>query len=58
MQQQLSGFKPYLKDSCHTHDGDTLYAEKAGIKDSTFINVSGGLHDASDYLQYAISLKR
>lgn len=53
MRQQRSGFNPYLKDSCHTHDGYVLYGEKAGIKDSTFINVSGGWHDASDYLQYS-----
>ncbi|MEO8569628.1 MAG: glycoside hydrolase family 9 protein [Ginsengibacter sp.] len=53
MRQQRSGFNPFLKDSCHTHDGYTLYGEAAGIKDSTFFGVSGGWHDASDYLQYA-----
>ncbi len=53
MRQQRSGFNPYLKDSCHTHDGYVLYGEKAGIKDSTKIDVSGGWHDASDYLQYS-----
>ena len=50
MRQQRSGFNPYLKDSCHTHDGYTLYGP---MPDSTHINVSGGWHDASDYLQYA-----
>ena len=53
MRQQRSGFNPYLKDSCHTHDGFVLYGKKAGIKDSTYYNASGGWHDASDYLQYA-----
>lgn len=53
MRQQRSGFNPFLKDSCHTHDGYTLYGEKAGIKDSTHIDVTGGWHDASDYLQYS-----
>ncbi len=53
MRQQRSGFNPFLKDSCHTHDGYILYGEKAGIKDSTHIDVVGGWHDASDYLQYA-----
>jgi len=53
MRQQRSGFNPFLKDSCHTHDGYALYGEKAGIKDSTHINVVGGWHDASDYLQYS-----
>ncbi|MFI5131410.1 MAG: glycoside hydrolase family 9 protein [Chitinophagales bacterium] len=52
MRQQRSGFNPFLKDSCHTHDGYTLYGETAGIPDSTYINVTGGWHDASDYLQY------
>ena len=53
MRQQRSGFNPFLKDSCHTHDGYVLYGAKAGIPDSTYIDVSGGWHDASDYLQYS-----
>lgn len=53
MRQQRTGFNPFLKDSCHTHDGYVLYGEKAGIKDSTPIDVVGGWHDASDYLQYS-----
>jgi peptidoglycan/xylan/chitin deacetylase (PgdA/CDA1 family) len=53
MRQQRSGFNPFLKDSCHTHDGYVLYGQNAGIPDSSYIDVSGGWHDASDYLQYA-----
>lgn len=53
MRQQRTGFNPYLKDSCHTQDGYVLYGEKAGIKDSTEMDVVGGWHDASDYLQYS-----
>lgn len=52
MRQQRTGFNPYLKDSCHTHDGYTLYGKEAGLPDSTRIDVVGGWHDASDYLQY------
>lgn len=52
MRQQRTGFNPFLKDSCHNSDGYSLYGEKAGIKDSTHIDVVGGWHDASDYLQY------
>ncbi|MEO8109037.1 MAG: glycoside hydrolase family 9 protein [Ginsengibacter sp.] len=53
MRQQRSGFNPFLKDSCHMHDGYVLYGAEAGIKDSTHFDVVGGWHDASDYLQYA-----
>lgn len=53
MRQQRTGFNPYLKDSCHTRDGYVLYGEKAGIRDSTYVDVVGGWHDATDYLQYA-----
>ena len=53
MRQQRSGFNPYLKDSCHSRDGYTLYAAKAGLPDSSFVDVTGGWHDATDYLQYA-----
>ncbi len=49
MRQQRSGFNPFLNDSCHTHDGYTLYGP---MPDSTHIDVTGGWHDASDYLQY------
>ena len=50
MRQQRSLFNPFLQDSCHTQDGYTLYGP---MKDSTFVKVSGGWHDASDYLQYS-----
>lgn len=50
MRQQRSGFNPYLKDSCHTFDGYTLFAP---VADSTHIDVVGGWHDATDYLQYS-----
>lgn len=49
MRQQRSGFNPVLKDSCHTHDGYTMYGP---MPDSTHIDVVGGWHDATDYLQY------
>ena len=49
LRQQRSGFNPFLKDSCHTHDGYIIYHPTL---DSTHIDVSGGWHDASDYLQY------
>lgn len=50
LRQQRCGFNPFLKDSCHTFDGYTLYGP---MPDSTRINVIGGWHDASDYLQYS-----
>ncbi len=49
MRQQQCGYNPLLKDSCHTHDGFIIYNPP---KDSQYINVVGGWHDASDYLQY------
>jgi len=50
MRQQRTLFNPYLKDSCHTRDGYTLYGP---MPDSTYADVGGGWHDASDYLQYS-----
>jgi endoglucanase len=50
MRQQRTGFNPFLKDSCHTHDGYTLYGP---MPDSTHVDVVGGWHDATDYLQYS-----
>lgn len=53
MRQQRTGFNPFLRDSCHTQDGYVLYGNSTGIADSSYHDVVGGWHDASDYLQYA-----
>lgn len=49
MRQQQCGYNPFIKDSCHTHDGFIIYHPTL---DSTHIDATGGWHDASDYLQY------
>ncbi|WKN31109.1 glycoside hydrolase family 9 protein [Porifericola rhodea] len=49
MRQQRCGYNPFLKDSCHFQDGFRVYHPSA---DSTYVNVRGGWHDATDYLQY------
>lgn len=51
MRQQRSKYNPFLKDSCHTSDGFIVYHPNPK-KDSTRLDVAGGWHDASDYLQY------
>lgn len=51
MRQQRSLYNPFLKDSCHLNDGFIVYHPDKK-KDSTHLDVSGGWHDASDYLQY------
>ena len=49
MRQQRCGFNPFFKDSCHVHDGIIVdHPTRTGEK----IDVTGGWHDASDYLQY------
>jgi endoglucanase len=49
MRQQRCGFNPYYADSCHTHDGFIVdHPSRTG----EIIDVTGGWHDASDYLQY------
>ncbi len=49
IRQQRCGFNPYVNDSCHTHDGYVVYG---GKNDFSHIDVTGGWHDAADYLQY------
>ncbi|HZL08628.1 MAG TPA: glycoside hydrolase family 9 protein [Prolixibacteraceae bacterium] len=49
MRQQRCGFNPYLNDSCHTHDGIIV---DDPTRTGERIDVTGGWHDASDYLQY------
>lgn len=49
MRQQRCGYNPSLNDSCHTHDGRLVLS---GNDDGQYVDVTGGWHDASDYLQY------
>ena len=49
MRQQRCGYNPFLKDSCHVHDGYIVYHP---TKTGQYIDVRGGWHDATDYLQY------
>jgi peptidoglycan/xylan/chitin deacetylase (PgdA/CDA1 family) len=49
MRQQRCGYNPFLHDSCHTYDGYILYHP---LLDSSHMDVTGGWHDATDYLQY------
>lgn len=49
MRQQRCGYNPFLKDSCHVHDGYIVYHP---TKTGQHIDVRGGWHDATDYLQY------
>ncbi len=49
LRQQRCGYNPFLKDSCHTHDGFAIYKPGSEME---HINAIGGWHDASDYLQY------
>ena len=49
MRQQRCGYNPFLRDSCHLKDGIIEYhPTKSGQR----IDVTGGWHDATDYLQY------
>ncbi len=49
MRQQRCGFNPYFNDSCHTHDG---FIVDHPTRTGEIIDVTGGWHDATDYLQY------
>ena len=51
MRQQRCGWNPFFKDSCHRKDG-IIVGHPDPQKDSTFLDVTGGWHDASDCLQY------
>lgn len=52
MRQQRCGYNPYLDMVCHKRDGRTFYAP---IPDKSFIDASGGWHDAGDQLKYLIT---
>jgi len=52
MRQQRCGYNPTLDMLCHTQDGRSFYGP---MPDSTYVDVSGGWHDAGDQLKYLIT---
>jgi len=52
MRQQRCGYNPFLEMVCHQHDGRSFYGP---MPDSTYVDVSGGWHDAGDQLKYLIT---
>jgi hypothetical protein len=52
MRQQRCGYNPFLDMVCHQRDGRSFYGT---MPDSTFVDVTGGWHDAGDQLKYLIT---
>lgn len=52
MRQQRCGYNPFLDMVCHKRDGRSFYAP---FPDGTFVDASGGWHDAGDQLKYLIT---
>lgn len=52
MRQQRCGYNPFLDVACHRLDGRSFYAPFA---DESFVDASGGWHDAGDQLKYLIT---
>ena len=49
LRQQRCGYNPAHDAKCHQHDGILVLS---GKDDGKHVDVTGGWHDASDYLQY------
>lgn len=52
MRQQRCGYNPFLDMACHGRDGRSFYAP---FPDETYVDASGGWHDAGDQLKYLIT---
>ncbi|HJT64920.1 MAG TPA: glycoside hydrolase family 9 protein [Pyrinomonadaceae bacterium] len=52
MREQRCGYNPYVDAACHTFDGRTAYGP---LPPGTYINASGGWHDAGDQLKYLLT---
>ena len=52
MRQQRCGYNPFLDIECHQRDGRSMYGP---MEDSTYIDLTGGWHDAGDQLKYLIT---
>ncbi len=52
LRQQRCGYNPFWDEVCHQLDARSMYAP---LPDSTFIDLSGGWHDAGDDLKYLLT---
>lgn len=52
MRQQRCGYNPTLDMVCHQEDGRSFFGP---MPDSTYVDASGGWHDAGDQLKYLIT---
>lgn len=52
MRQQRCGYNPYVDAACHTFDGRTAFGP---VPDGSYLNASGGWHDAGDQLKYLLT---
>src|SRR5690348_10635662 len=52
MREQRCGYNPYVAAACHIFDGRTAYGP---LPPGTYINASGGWHDAGDQLKYLLT---
>jgi endoglucanase len=52
MRQQRCGYNPFLDAKCHRYDGRTAYGP---LTNGTFLDATGGWHDAADLLKYLLT---
>ena len=52
MRQQRCGYNPWLDSVCHTFDGRTAYGP---LPAGTYLDATGGWHDAGDQLKYLLT---
>ena len=52
MRQQRCGYNPFVDAVCHSFDGRTAYGP---LPPGTYLNASGGWHDAGDQLKYLLT---
>jgi len=52
MRQQRCGYNPFIEAACHRYDGRSAYGP---LPEGSFVDASGGWHDAGDQLKYLIT---
>ena len=52
MRQQRCGYNPFVDAVCHSFDGRTAFGP---LPAGTYLNASGGWHDAGDQLKYLLT---
>jgi len=57
LRSQRCGYNPFLEATCHTYPESATDGDAWKVDDSAFADMSGGWHDAGDYIKFLLTVR-